>query len=80
MWLHRSLHHLHRSVSGTITVSREWYFHRTEDGLWFWERVESDGAKVSARCYAGFVECLADAIRHGYEPSFSALPSVWTHG
>jgi hypothetical protein len=60
----------------------KWFFDLTgeKQDAWRWLLVADDGAvmKTSHRTFAYYLDCVADAERHGYKgpPSFRAKPAT----
>jgi hypothetical protein len=45
----------------------QWDFVQDEDGKWFWRCYREDGTySRSERTFDSRVDCIADAMRHGY--------------
>ena len=54
----------------------EWKFCEGTDGRWSWHNVKTDSAGQSADRFATFVDAMANAVQHGFQPGASKIAGI----
>ena len=54
----------------------DWEFYQDCDGRWSWRNTTDAGASMSVDRFVSFVEVIASAVKHGFQPGISHIVGV----